>query len=148
MQNAKNTRSYGGYGSLHCAPACGLPPSQVMTPTTVLIVDDHPSFRASARAILEAGGYEVVGEAEDGAAAIAAAKDLRPDFVLLDIQLPDMNGFDICHLLDGWNGAKPDLILVSSRELEDYGDQVETSCARGFLLKDELSAEAVATLLA
>ena len=75
-------------------------------------------------------------------------EDLRPDVVLLDIQLPDMNGFDICRLLDGWNGAKPDLILVSSRELADYGDQVETSCARGFLLKDELSAEAVAALLA
>lgn len=116
--------------------------------TTVLIVDDHPSFRASARAMLEAGGYEVVGEAQDGEAAIAATRDLRPDVVLLDIQLPDMNGFDICRLLDGWNGAKPDLILVSSRELEDYGDQVETSCARGFLLKDELSAEAVAALLA
>jgi DNA-binding NarL/FixJ family response regulator len=148
MQNARNTCSCDGYGSPHPTRACAVPASEEMTPTTVLIVDDHPSFRASARAILEAGGYDVVGEAEDGRSAIAATKELRPDVLLLDIQLPDMNGFDICSRLDGWNGAKPELILVSSRELADYGDQVETSCARGFLLKDELSAEAVAALLA
>ena len=148
MQNAKNTCSCGGYGSPHRTRVSRLPRSEAMPATTVLIVDDHPSFRASARAILEAGGFDVVGEAEDGQGAIAAARDLAPDVLLLDIQLPDMNGFDICRLLDGWNSAKPDLILVSSRELEDYGDQVETSCARGFLLKDELSAEAVAAILA
>ena len=114
---------------------------------TVLIVDDHPSFRASARAILEAAGYEVVGEAEDGEAAIAATRDLRPDVVLLDVQLPDMDGFEVCEVLEKANGDTPDLILVSSRELADYGDLVETSCACGFLPKDELSGEAVAALL-
>ena len=65
-----------------------------VTPT-VLIVDDHPSFRASARAILEADGFTVVGEAEDGTTALAELRRLRPDVVLLDVQLPDMTGFDV-----------------------------------------------------
>jgi DNA-binding NarL/FixJ family response regulator len=63
--------------------------------TTVLIVDDHPSFRASARALLQAEGFEVVGEAEDGARALQAVEELRPDVVLLDVQLPDLDGFEV-----------------------------------------------------
>ena len=66
---------------------------------TVLIVDDHPSFRASARAILEADGFEVSGEAEDGESAIAAADRLHPDVVLLDVQLPDIDGFEVTRRL-------------------------------------------------
>ena len=66
---------------------------------TVLIVDDHPSFRASARTLLEAEGYEVVGEAENGAAALQAVKDLKPDLVLLDVQLPDIDGFQVAEQL-------------------------------------------------
>ena len=62
---------------------------------TVLIVDDHPSFRASARTLLEAEGYDVVGEAENGESAVAAALRLRPDLVLLDVQLPDIDGFEV-----------------------------------------------------
>ena len=63
---------------------------------TVLIVDDHPSFRSSARAVLEADGFDVIGEAEDGTSALTLLRKLRPDVVLLDVQLPDMTGFDIC----------------------------------------------------
>lgn len=66
---------------------------------SVLIVDDHPSFRASARRMLEASGYTVVGEAADGAEAIAAAGALGPDLVLLDVQLPDLNGFEVAERL-------------------------------------------------
>ena len=66
---------------------------------SVLIVDDHPSFRASARRMLEADGYGVVGEAEDGAAALAAAEQLRPDLVLLDVRLPDIDGFEVARRL-------------------------------------------------
>jgi CheY-like chemotaxis protein len=115
---------------------------------TVLIVDDHPSFRASARAMLESEGFAVVGEAADGASAIAAVEALAPDVVVLDVQLPDMTGFDVCAALDErGNGARPDIILVSSRDLSDYGDLVTASCACGFVAKAELSGDLVTALL-
>ena len=115
---------------------------------TVVIVDDHPSFRASARAILEAGGFEVVGEAYDGASAVGVVSALQPDVVLLDVQLPDGTGFDFCHRLQRRNGSPPAIVFVSSRDLADYGELVESSCARGFVPKAELSGEAVAALIA
>jgi DNA-binding NarL/FixJ family response regulator len=114
--------------------------------TTVLIVDDHPSFRASARAILEAEGFEVIGEAEDGSSAIAQVKRLRPDVVLLDVQLPDMDGFEVCEGC-GHNGRRPSIVLVSSRDASDYGDLIERSGARGFIPKAELSGQALAALV-
>jgi DNA-binding NarL/FixJ family response regulator len=114
---------------------------------TVLIVDDHPSFRASARAILEADGFEVIGETEDGAGALAAIEALSPDLVLLDIQLPDMSGFDVCAALAVLNGSAPQVVLVSSRDACDFGSLIEHSGARGFVAKAELSGDAVAALL-
>lgn len=116
-------------------------------PKTVLIVDDHPSFRCSARAILESEGFEVVGEAATGAAAIDATRSLHPDIVLLDIQLPDRSGFDVCTELVSLNGAAPEVVLVSSRDACDYGELIVSSGARGFVPKAELSGEAVASLL-
>jgi DNA-binding NarL/FixJ family response regulator len=115
---------------------------------TVLIVDDHPSFRASARAILESDGFEILGEVSDGASALAAVDDLEPELVLLDVQLPDMTGFDVCAKLEARNGSAPAVILVSSRDLADYGNLVAESCACGFLPKAELSGEAILMLLA
>ena len=106
-------------------------------PKTVVIADDHPSFRASARAILEAEGFEVIGEAEDGASAIAAARDLAPDVLLLDVQLPDLDGFAVCREC-GRNGGPPAVVLVSSRDACDYGGLIEQSGARGFIAKAEL----------
>jgi len=114
---------------------------------TVLIVDDHPSFRASARAMLEAGGFEVVGEAEDGAGALDRVAHLDPDVLLLDVQLPDMSGFEVCETLKSGNGSTPLVVLVSSRDECEYGDLVAASGACGFVPKDELSGEAVAALL-
>lgn len=114
--------------------------------TTVLIVDDHPSFRASARAILEADGFEVSGEAEDGESAIAAAGRLHPDIVLLDVQLPDLDGFEVARRLRS-NGDGPCVVLVSSRDGSDFGPLVEGSGACGFVAKSELSGEAVNALL-
>ena len=100
---------------------------------TVLIVDDHPSFRASARAMLESEGFVVVGEAEDGAGALRAVEAIAPDIVVLDVQLPDMTGFDVCAELERRYGAPPDIILVSSRDVSDYGELVSSSCACGFV---------------
>lgn len=113
---------------------------------TVVIADDHPSFRASARAILEADGFEVVGEADTGAAAIAASRLLAPDVMLLDVQLPDMDGFAVLAQL-GPNDGSPAVVLVSSRDASDYGGLIEQSGARGFIPKAELSGTALSDLL-
>ena len=113
---------------------------------TVLIVDDHPSFRASAKAILEADGFEVTGEAEDGESAIAAAGRLHPDIVLLDVQLPDLDGFEVTRRLMA-SGGGTCVVLVSSRDGADFGPLVESSGACGFVPKSELSGEAVTALL-
>ena len=113
---------------------------------TVLIVDDHPSFRASARAVLESGDYQVVGEAADGAEALRAFRELTPDVILLDVQLPDMEGFDVCDEIEN-GGIPPSIVLVSSRDVADYGNLVAASCACGFLPKAELSCEALDALL-
>ena len=115
-------------------------------PRTVVIADDHPSFRASARAILESEGFEVIGEAEDGAGAIAAVRELAPDVLLLDVQLPDVDGFTVCREC-GQNGGAPAVVLVSSRDASDYGALIEQSGARGFIAKAELSGAALADLL-
>jgi DNA-binding NarL/FixJ family response regulator len=114
---------------------------------TVLIVDDHPSFRASARRMLEADGYEVVGEAEDGVAALAAAQQLRPELVLLDVRLPDVDGFEVARRLLNASSPVPQIVLVSSHDSADLGEAIGASGARGFVPKSELSAEAIALLI-
>ena len=114
---------------------------------TVLIVDDHPSFRASARMLLQAEGFDVVGEAEDGISGLAAAAELRPDLVLLDVQLPDMDGFEVAARLMERDGG-PAVVLVSSRDGSDFGTLVGASGARGFIPKAELSGSRIAALLA
>jgi DNA-binding NarL/FixJ family response regulator len=115
-------------------------------PVTVLIVDDHPSFRTNARALLEAEGYEVVGEAEDGVSALRAAAELGPELVLLDVQLPDLDGFEVAARLTNGSGG-PVVVLVSSRDGSDFGPLVERSGARGFIPKAELSGATLAALL-
>jgi len=112
---------------------------------TVLIVDDHPSFRASARAILEADGFSIVGEAEDGASGLTLLRALRPDIVLLDVQLPDMTGFDVC--VECGDLDTTSVVLVSSRDATDYGALIASSGARGFVPKAELSGAAITSLL-
>ena len=115
---------------------------------TVLIVDDHPSFRASARIVLESEGFDVVGEAEDGASALTQCSRLKPEVVLLDVQLPDTDGFHVCAQLMGRpDGCMPKVILTSSRDSADFGPLVHSSGARGFVPKAELSGERVQELL-
>ena len=111
----------------------------------LLIVDDHAVFRQSARRMLEADGYEVVGEAADGASGIAAAHALKPDVVLLDVQLPDIDGFDVASRLTG-EDAHPIVVLTSSRDGADFGPLVTRSGARGFVPKTELSGARIAAL--
>ena len=113
---------------------------------TVLIVDDHPSFRATARAILEADGFDVVGEAEDGMSALEAIHALHPEVVLLDVQLPDMDGFAVATTV-GANGYTPTIVLTSSRDAADFGPLVEECGARGFIPKAELSGTALHAVL-
>jgi DNA-binding NarL/FixJ family response regulator len=113
---------------------------------TVLIVDDHEDFRESASALLESEGFAVVGGAADGAAAIDAIERLRPEIVLLDIQLPDVDGFTVAERL----AAAPDpptVVLISSREASAYGPRLEATPARGFIPKRKLSGAAVAALV-
>jgi DNA-binding NarL/FixJ family response regulator len=112
----------------------------------VLIVDDHPSFRQSARLLLESDGWQVVGEAADGRSALSAAQALAPDMVLLDVQLPDLDGFEVARRLRA-NASAPAVVMTSSRDACDYGTLAADSGARGFVAKAELSGEALEALL-
>jgi DNA-binding NarL/FixJ family response regulator len=110
----------------------------------VLIVDDHAAFRSFARALLEAQGFEVVGEAADGGSAISKAARLRPAVVLLDIQLPDIDGFAVAERL----AAEAAVVLISSRDESAYRRRLAASPARGFIAKADLSGAALAALVA
>ena len=114
---------------------------------TVLIVDDHREFRESASALLEAEGFAVVGEAADGDEAIAAVGRLRPQVVLLDIQLPDLDGFAVAERLASASDP-PRVVLISSREAAAYGPRLDEAAAQGFIPKRELSGSALAALVA
>ncbi len=113
---------------------------------TILIVDDHAAFRRSARALLQAEGLDVVGEAADGAQAIAEVERLAPAIVLLDIQLPDSDGFAIAAKL-GACADPPRVILISSRDATEYGDRIAATDALGFIAKSRLSGAAIMALL-
>ena len=111
-----------------------------------MIVDDHPSFRSSARLLLESDGYEVVGEAATGEEGVDVARELRPDLVLLDVNLPDIDGFEVATRITADPGA-PAVILTSSRDSSDFGPLVEKSGALGFVPKSELSGPALEAVL-
>ena len=113
---------------------------------TVLVVDDHAWFRTAVSALLAAQGFTVVGEAGDGDEALAMTGVLHPDVVLLDVQLPGVDGFEVARRLAAL-ASPPVVLLVSSRSAGDYGDQVARSPARGFLDKSALSGPALVRLL-
>lgn len=113
---------------------------------TALVVDDHAGFRATARFLLQMEGFAVVGEASDCASALAAAEELTPDVVLLDVQLPDGQGYDVARqILE--RGVETRIVLVSSRDASDYGDRIASSGAVGFISKGELSGDRLRALL-
>ncbi|CAA9474368.1 MAG: putative two-component system response regulator [uncultured Solirubrobacteraceae bacterium] len=104
---------------------------------TVLIVDDHAVFRSAARALLEADGFRVVGDAADGGAGLAAARELHPDVVLLDVRLPDVDGFTVAAEMTGAEGA-PAVVVTSSSDDPRYPDLALRSGAVGFVAKHDL----------
>ena len=113
---------------------------------TAFVVDDHRLFRATARMLLESEGYDVVGEAEDGASALTEVARLHPDVVLLDVQLPDATGFDVARqVTSGRDGSR--VVLVSSRSASEYGELVEDCGAVGFIPKDQLSGQSLGAAL-
>lgn len=113
---------------------------------SVLIVDDHAGFRSNARALLEADGFDVLGEAADGQSAMQEARRLRPQVVLLDVQLPGMDGFAVAESLAAEPSA-PTVVLVSSRGRGTYRTRLESTPARGFITKAEFSGECLSSLL-
>jgi DNA-binding NarL/FixJ family response regulator len=114
---------------------------------TVLVIDDHGGFRASVRKLLRAEGFEVVGEAGDALSGIKAARALHPDVILLDVQLPDLDGVRASKQIGALNGGSA-IILISTCDLDDLGGALAESPARGFIPKSELSGEAIRALLA
>jgi DNA-binding NarL/FixJ family response regulator len=113
---------------------------------TVLIVDDHAVFRSTVRALLEYDGFEVVGEAGDGEAGVSAAVRLQPDVVLLDVRLPDIDGFAATERLVA-GGSESAIVLTSSSDDPLYPDRARRSGARGFVAKHDLSGAALLRLL-
>src|ERR1700710_366875 len=111
---------------------------------TLVIVDDHAGFRASARALLELDDFAVVGEAGDGAGALSEVARLAPEVVLLDIGLPDMSGFDVAEQIS----ARTTVVLVSSRSPDQVSLRARGCGAVGFIAKDELTGAGLAALLA
>ncbi len=114
-------------------------------PQTVLIVDDHAGFRGLARRLLEADGYTVVGEAHDARSALVAVEALRPEVVLLDVMLPDRDGFVVAEDL-ARTGAATLVVLISSREPADFGSRLVGTPVCGFIHKDQLTGAALAEL--
>jgi DNA-binding NarL/FixJ family response regulator len=114
--------------------------------STVLIVDDSHAFRAQARSMLEDDGFTVISEASDVSSAMAAWTETRPDLVLLDVNLPDGDGFALVDLLER-DGVRPVVVLTSSRDATTYRRRLERTRAAGFIVKDELSGAAIRALM-
>ena len=115
-------------------------------PPRIVIVDDDPTFLTTVRTLLEADGFEVVGEALNGVEGVATVEELKPDVVLLDVNLPDIDGFEVVKRLTD-RGRAPPIVLTSIRSESDFGDLVEKSRAYGFITKAEISGVALARIL-
>ncbi len=114
--------------------------------STILIIDDDPRFRTQAREVLASDGFVVIGEAVDGASGLEAARALKPDFVLLDIGLPDVEGFEVASKL-AIDGPPPLVVLTSSRDARAYGRRLTNGHTLGFIPKERISGAAIQALV-
>ena len=117
-----------------------------MSPTDLLLVDDDAAFRSTARALLTSAGFRVLAEAASGMDALAAAAAIGPALVLLDVQLPDIDGFEVARRLR----AQPDppaVVLISTREAIDYGRRIRDCGALGFITKSSLTPASLRAML-
>jgi DNA-binding NarL/FixJ family response regulator len=110
-----------------------------------VIVDDNAGFRDAARSLLEREAIEVVGVASNAAEARSRVAELRPDVVLVDIDLGAESGLDLARALARHDHAR--LILISAHSELDFADLIAASPAVGFIAKSQLSARAVRALL-
>jgi DNA-binding NarL/FixJ family response regulator len=113
---------------------------------SILVVDDYEPFRLVVRQMLERDGFQVVGEAADGTAAIDAAWSLRPEVILLDVHLPGEDGFTICERLQDV-APVPEVVLTSSHDVGSFRRRLRTSRAKGFISKGDLTPAALVALL-
>lgn len=115
--------------------------------TSVLVADDQPAVRSGLRILLESEGFDVLGEADDGAAAVELARRLRPDVVLMDIRMPRLDGIEATRALAGPHVADPfAVVVVTTFDLDEYVHGALRAGAKGFVLKDagpQLLGEAV-----
>ena len=135
------SRTAAGHNATRCRPC-----DDYDMRRKVLIVDDHEDFRRSATALLAAEGFDVVGTVADGGAVVEAVERLRPEVVLLDIQLPDLDGFAVAERL-AQTSDPPHVVLISSRDAASYGSRIASAPAHGFLAKRELSGASLAALV-
>lgn len=117
-----------------------------MTSTDLLLVDDDAAFRSTARALLTSAGFGVLAEAATGVDALAAAAAIGPALVLLDVQLPDIDGFEVARRLRA-GPEPPAVVLISTREAIDYGRRIQDCGALGFITKSSLSAASLRAML-
>ena len=110
--------------------------------TRVLIVDDQEPFRLAARAVVEmTDGFEVAGEAETGEAAVDAARDLGPDLVLMDVNLPGIDGIEATRRILEESEGRVIVLMVSTYEADEYAPRAEEAGAAAYIPKSEFDPD-------
>jgi DNA-binding NarL/FixJ family response regulator len=115
-----------------------------MATVRVLIVDDQEPFRVAARAVVElTEGFEIAGESATGEDSVEAVRELEPDLVLMDLNLPGINGLDATRqiLADGTRRRPVVVVVLSTYEAAEFGDQAVAAGAASFISKSEFSPD-------
>jgi FixJ family two-component response regulator len=118
----------------------------VAMPITVLVVDDDAEFQALCVLLLRSCGYDVVGKAADAASAVDAAVSLRPSAILLDVNLPDRDGFWVAAALND-AGVKARILLTSSQPIDMSSHALAQYGAAAFIAKTDLATADLSDLL-